>query len=101
MSQIDTLYNKSKEELEEMLTKCKEIERELHNKYYNVTTRNEVASKYRTNQRKAIKIAKALENYDKMHEYVKSNVYSKNIITGEYIKENSVMKKDFIRKEVN
>ena len=95
MSQIDTLYNKSKKELNKMLDECKEIERELHNKYYNVTTRKEVESKYRTNQRKAIKIAKALENYDKMHEYVKSNVYSKNIITGEYIKENSVMRKDF------
>lgn len=95
MSQIDTLYNKSKEELFEMLMKCKEIERELHNKYYNVTTRKEVESKYRTNQRKAIKIAKALENYDAMHKYVKPTAYSKNIITGEYIKENSVMRKDF------
>lgn len=98
---MDALYNKSKKELNKMLNECKELEKELHNKYYNVSTRREVETKYRANQRKAIKIAKTLENYDKMHEYIKPSVYSKNIITGENIKENSVMRKDFNRKKVN
>ena len=89
------LQNKSKEELQTLLNECKEIEKNLHSRYYSVSTRKEVEREYRANQRKAIKIANALKNYDELHKYKKPSAYTKNIITGENIKENEVLRKDW------
>ena len=92
---MSILKDKSREELKKLLIKYQNIEKELHPKYFNIHTRQDVEKEYKANQRNAIKVATVLRDYDKLYEYVKPTVYTKNIVTGKNIKENEVLRKDW------